>query len=215
MSKIYEVRAIGELSKVEDNSRTVHGLAIPIESRSNLLYIRDKKIHETIERSAVNEELIANNDIKLYVNHDPSQGTFARSKYGQGSLQLEVTDRGLEFTTTIPDTRKGDELLMGIARGDYDAISFRMIVGKEHYDSKPNEDGSWNRYIDNIRWLDEISILSQTPAYSETNVDLRSLEDAEKEYEERSKEEEAKAKEDLLLKLDNTMKEIEELAKFE
>ena len=100
-------------------------------------------------------------------------------------------------------------------RGDYDAISFRMIVGKEHYDSKPNEDGSWNRYIDNIRWLDEISILSQTPAYSETNVDLRSLEDAEKEYEERSKEEEAKAKEDLLLKLDNTMKEIEELAKFE
>ena len=216
MSKIYEIRAIGELEHdKEEGSRTVHGLAIPIESRSGMLYIKNKKIYETIERSAVNEELITDNDIKLYVNHDPSQGTFARSKYGEGSLNLMITDRGLEFTTELPKTQKGDELLQGIERGDYDAISFRMIVGKEHYDEKPNEDGSWNRYIDNIRWLDEISILSQRPAYSETNVDLRSLEAVEQEYEERQKEEASKAKEAVIEKLDSIMKEIEELAKTE
>ena len=213
MSEIYEIRAIGEIT--ERASRQIKGLAIPVESRSALLYSKDKKFYETIERSAITPELIAANDIKLYVNHDASQGTFARSKYGEGSLKLEITDRGLEFTTELPETQKGDELLRGIERGDYDAISFRMIVGKDHYDPRPNEDGTWNRYIDNIRWLDEISILSQTPAYNSTNVDLRSLEQAEKNYEERQKEEELKEQEKIIANLDSMMKEIEDMGNVE
>lgn len=211
MNEVYEIRAIGEFTK-EPNSRQIKGLAIPVESRSALLYSKDKKFYETIERAAITPDLISENDIKLYVNHDPSQGTFARSKYGEGSLNLTITERGLEFETELPETQKGEELLRGIERGDYDAISFRMIVGKDHYDVKPNEDGSWNRYIDNIRWLDEISILSQTPAYGDTTVDLRSLEAAQKEYEERQKEEE---NEKIISGLDSLMKEIEELGRTE
>ena len=211
-NEILEIRAIGEFSK-EPDSREIKGLAIPVESRSELLFSKDRKFYEIIERSAITPELIANNDIKLYVNHDASQGTFARSKYGEGSLHLEITDRGLEFTTELPETEKGQELLKGIERGDYDAISFRMIVGKEHYDPKPNEDGTWNRHIDNIRWLDEISILSQAPAYNATTVDLRSLEEAEKEYEQRMEEEKQKEQEKIIARLDEMMKEIEEMAK--
>lgn len=214
MSEVYEIRAMGEFTKSPD-SRQIKGLAIPVESRSALLCTRDKKFYETIERSAINPELISENDIKLYVNHDPSQGTFARSKYGEGSLRLLLTDRGLEFETELPDTQKGEELLRGIERGDYDAISFRMIVGKEHYDPIPNEDGSWNRHIDNIRWLDEISILSQRPAYDATNVDLRSLEEAEKAYEERKQEEDRIKEEKIMSGLDDLMKEIEELGRTE
>ena len=141
-----EIRFTGTFEK-DPESRTIKGLAIPVESRSELIY---GEFYETIQRSAISQDLIDNNDIKLYVNHDPSQGCFARSKYGNGSLHLFVTERGLEFETDLPDTEKGNELLQGIERRDYDALSFGFIAGKDHFDKKPNEDGTWNRYIDEI-----------------------------------------------------------------
>jgi len=199
-----EIRFTGTFEK-DPESRTIKGLAIPVESRSELIY---GEFYETIQRSAISQDLIDNNDIKLYVNHDPSQGCFARSKYGNGSLHLFVTERGLEFETDLPDTEKGNELLQGIERRDYDALSFGFIAGKDHFDKKPNEDGTWNRYIDEIRMVDEISILSVKPAYSATNVNVRSLEDAKKQYE-------AEKLEVINSNLDAKMKEIEELAKFE
>ena len=178
--KKFEIRSIRGNFSSEDNTRKVHGLAIPVESMSELLY---GEFYETVTRDAVNEDLIKNNDIKLYVNHDASQGTLARSKYGTGSLRLFITDAGLEFETELPETERGNEILVGIRRGDYDAISFAFIVGKEHFDDKPNKDGTWNRYIDNIAWLDEISILSVGPAYEATNINLRSLEQVKGKYE--------------------------------
>ena len=69
-------------------SRKISGLAIPVESRSELL---NGVFYETISRDAVTEDLINSMDVKLYVNHDPSQGTFARSKHGKGSLKLFIS----------------------------------------------------------------------------------------------------------------------------
>jgi HK97 family phage prohead protease len=203
MNKL-EIRATGYFDKNED-SNIIRGLAIPVESRSELLFNENKYgyIYETITRSAVDENLIKNNDIKLYVNHDPSQGTLARSKYGEGSLKLFVTERGLEFQTELPNTEFGNEIREGIKRGDYDAISFAFYLYKEHYDDNPNPDGSWNRYIDSFALVDEISILSQLPAYSATNVDLRSLDDVKKKYQEK-----------INADLDKKLNEIEELAKL-
>lgn len=182
MKKVHEYRALGTLEH-EGESRMIHGLAIPVESRSQLLIDqRGGLIYETVMRSAVTDQLIKTNDVKLYLNHDSSQGTLARSKYGDGSMRLFVTERGLEFETELPDTERGNELLRGIERGDYDAVSFAFYVGKDHYDDAPNEDGVWNRYIDEFSTIDEISILSVAPAYSATQVDLRSLEAAEDSY---------------------------------
>jgi hypothetical protein len=180
MKNKLEIRSIGNFEN-EENTRKIHGLAIPVESLSGLLY---GEFYETISRDAVNDELIQSNDVKLYLNHDASQGTFARSKYGNGSLKLFVTGRGLEFETELPETEKGNELLKGIERGDYDAISFAFVVGEEHFDNKPNNDGTWNRYIDKIAMLDEISILSVAPAYDATSVNLRSLELVKEKYQE-------------------------------
>ena len=78
-----EIRNIStEIRAVNVESRKISGLAIPVESRSELL---NGVFYETISRNAVTEDLINSMDVKLYVNHDPSQGTFARSKYGKGS----------------------------------------------------------------------------------------------------------------------------------
>ena len=167
-----EIRNITtEIRSNEENSRKISGLAIPAESRSELLY---GEFYETISKDALTEDLINEHDVKLYMNHDSSQGTFARSKFGKGSLRLFVTDRGIEFETELPNTASGDELLEGIRRGDYDALSFAFAPDKEEWEE--NEDGTYNRTIRSIAFLDEISILSCAPAYEATEVKLRSLE---------------------------------------
>lgn len=203
MKKNLEIRNITtEIRNVEDNSRRISGLAIPSESRSELLY---GEFYETIAKDALNEDLINNNDIKLYLNHDASQGTYARSKFGEGSLRLFVTDRGIEFETELPNTAFGDALLEGIRRGDFDALSFAFAPEEDEWEE--NEDGTYNRTIRSISFLDEISLLSCAPAYEQTEVKLRSLEDF-KEEKRQAKEEHDKA---ILESLDAKLKEIEEI----
>lgn len=203
MKKNLETRNITtEIRNVEENSRRISGLAIPSESRSELLY---GEFYETIAKDALNEDLINNNDIKLYLNHDPSQGTFARSKFGKGSLRLFVTDRGIEFETELPNTAFGDALLEGIRRGDFDSLSFAFAPEEDEWEE--NEDGTYNRTIRSISFLDEISLLSCAPAYEQTEVKLRSLEDF-KEEKRQAKEEHDKA---ILESLDAKLKEIEDI----
>lgn len=189
---------IAELRADSDN-RTIAGLAIPVESRSSLL----GDFYEVIRSSAVNEELIQNNDIKIYLDHNPGSGTFARSKYGNGSLDLTITERGLEFSFEAPNTAFGNALLEGINRGDYDAVSFGFWVGEDKWED--NQDGTYTRSILSFEGIEEISILSQAPAYPQTDVAIRSLDDfkAEKEAEENRKQA-------IVNKLDNIMQDIDD-----
>ena len=203
MNKNLETRNIkAEFRNVEENSRRISGLAIPSESRSELLY---GEFYETIAKDALNEDLINNNDIKLYLNHDPSQGTFARSKFGKGSLRLFVTERGIEFETELPNTAFGDALLEGIRRGDFDSLSFAFAPEEDEWED--NGDGTYNRTIRSISFLDEISLLSCAPAYEQTEVKLRSLEDY-KEQRNKEKEEHDKS---IIESLDAKLKEIEDI----
>ena len=198
-----EIRNITtEIRSNEENSRKISGLAIPAESRSELLY---GEFYETISKDALTEDLINEHDVKLYMNHDSSQGTFARSKSGKGFLRLFVTDRGIEFETELPNTASGDELLEGIRRGDYDALSFAFAPDKEEWEE--NEDGTYNRTIRSIAFLDEISILSCAPAYEATEVKLRSLEN----FKEEKRQAEDKKKEEILANLNKLSEEINEI----
>lgn len=181
-----------EIRSTDENSRKISGLAIPAESRSELLY---GEFYETISKDALTEDLINSHDVKLYMNHDSSQGTFARSKFGKGSLRLFVTDRGIEFETELPNTVFGDQLLEGIRRGDYDALSFAFAPEKETWEE--NSDGTYNRTIRSIALLDEISILSCAPAYEATEVKIRSLEDFKEQRNKEKEEHDKKILEDL------------------
>lgn len=198
-----EIRNItAEIRSNDEDSRKISGLAIPAESRSELLY---GEFYETISKDALTEDLINSHDVKLYLNHDSSQGTFARSKFGKGSLRLFVTDRGIEFETELPNTASGDELLEGIRRGDYDALSFAFAPDKEEWEE--NEDGTYNRTIRSIAFLDEISILSCAPAYEATEVKLRSLEN----FKEEKRQAEEQKKQEILDNLNKLSEEIEEI----
>ena len=205
-----EIRNIStEIRAVNVESRKISGLAIPVESRSELLKSELLKVdfYETISRDAVTEDLINSMDVKLYVNHDPSQGTFARSKYGKGSLRLFITERGLEFDTELPKTAFGDMIMEGILRGDFDAMSFAFVPDLEEWSE--NEDGTYERTIRSIALLEECSILSCAPAYSATEVNTRSLEN----FKEQKKQEQEIRKQTILSKMDAKLHEIEEATK--
>ena len=169
-----QIRSYNTEFNTENDSRTIHGLAIPVNSQSEYLRDLEGSYYEVILPSAM-DGLIENNDIKVYLDHDPSQGTYARSKYGVGSLRLYVTERGLEFDFDAPETVFGDSLLEGIKRGDYDAMSFAFYQGED--DWGVNETGQDIHYIRSFNKVTEISILSLQPAYSSTEVERRSLEE--------------------------------------
>ena len=197
-----EIRNITtEIRSIEEGSRKISGLAIPVNSRSGLLY---NEFYETIAPEAL-EGVVEKYDVKLYINHDMTQGTYGRSKYGKGSLHLFVTERGLEFDTELPNTAQGDMLLEGIKRNDFDALSFAFVPDKDEW--RMNEDGTYERTILSFSYLDEISILSMTPAYESTEVKLRSLED----FKEQQRKEEEERKLTIFNKLDAKLKEIEDI----
>lgn len=171
---VIQVRTYNTEFNTENNSRTIHGLAIPVNSQSQYLRDQEGSYYEVILPSAM-DGLIERNDIKVYLDHDPSQGTFARSKFGVGSLRLNVTERGLEFDFEAPETVFGDAILEGIKRGDYDSMSFAFYQGEDEW--KRNETGQDVHYIRSFAKVTEISILSLQPAYKSTDVELRSLEE--------------------------------------
>ena len=193
-----EIRQITtELRYMGEESRTIRGLAIPVESSSELLHdnLSGRDFYEIIDRSAVDDALINANDIKLYMNHDAAQGTYGRSKFGEGTLKLFITERGLEFEADMPNTVFGEALLEGIRRGDVDAVSFAFAPSQQVWTR--NGDGTYTRTVKEIGFLDEISVLSVLPAYDATNVDCRSLEQHVKEEQEA-----------IIKDLDNKLEEI-------
>lgn len=199
-----EIRNYSCEFRADLDSRTITGLAIPVESRSALL----GDFYEVIRSSAVNDELIRNNDIKIYLDHDPSQGVYARSKYGIGTLDLDITERGLEFSFEAPNTVFGNALLEGIRRGDYDACSFGFYVGKDEWEY--NTDGTFTRSIESFAGIEEISILAMEPAYPQTEVARRSL-DTFKEEQRAKEEEEENKKKEIIDRLDNIMQQVNDL----
>lgn len=202
-----EIRAYDASLQSSEDSRTITGLAIPVNSRSKLLKTMDGDFYETVLPEAVTEELIRSNDVKLYLDHIEGKGTFARSKYGEGSLKLFITDRGLEFETEAPNTVFGDALLESIRRGDADSVSFGFIVGEDEWTR--NDDGILERSIKSYAMLAEISILTQAPAFDATDVKIRSLED----FQEKERQEAAR-KDAILKRLSDRMHDINKLAEF-
>ena len=96
----------------------------------------------------------------------------ARSKNGEGTLKLELDERGLKYRFEVPDTYKGKELVSHLRRHELNQSSFCFSI--------PNEKGAekWE-YVDNmaVRHIYKISGLYDVapvfqPAYSETTCYL-------------------------------------------
>lgn len=201
MNNKLEIRNISSEFSFDEESRHIHGLAIATESLSELITDKQERYYEVISRDAVNMQFIQSQDIKLYLNHDMSQGTYGRSKFGEGTLNFTITERGLEFDIELPNTAFGEALVEGIRRGDFDACSFAFIPDKVQWVRDANN--TLIRRIESFALIDEISVLSCLPAYAATNVSTRQLE----EFITEEKEQERKYEESLT-KLDDISEQL-------
>lgn len=165
-----EIRAIRSTPVVNPDSRTVEGYAVVFNSQSE-----DLGFYETINPAAITEEVLMRSDVFCLFNHDQDK-VLARSKYGTGSLQLQLDEQGLKYTFTAPNTDLGDELLEYLKRGDIDSSSFAFTVstdkGSEVWTT--GTDGRQYREILKVEELHDVSPV-WNPAYTSTSVSQRTL----------------------------------------
>jgi uncharacterized protein len=180
-----------EIRASED--RTIKGTAIVFNSES-----KDLGFKEIILPEAINRDIINNNDIVMLYNHNEDEGILARSKNGKGSLKIDITNTGVDFSFTAKQTAKGDEILQSVRSGDLDACSFAFKVAEGGDSWEKRSDGSYLRTIKQFELLRDFSIVSN-PAYEATSV--RSFDEfKEKELKELKEMEERKLQEETLEK---------------
>ena len=155
-------------SDFQIESRIVEGYATVFESESeNIGWI------EVIHRGAITEETIKNSDVFAKFNHD-SNKILARSKYGNGSLLLEVDDNGLRYAFEAPNTELGNELLDYLNRGDITSSSFSFSIDRNDSTAERwyKKNGTIYRDIYKIEKLYDVSPVFQ-PAYEATSCSAR------------------------------------------
>ena len=168
-----EIRNINNyIRRSDENSRLVEGTAIVFNSDS-----QDMGFIERILPTAIDEDTIKRSDIFAYLNHDASRGVLARSRYGNGSLSLDLTEDGLSYRFEAPQTPLGDELLSYLTRGEITTSSFAFSLPKEGGDRwYRSDDGVLHRDIMKIERLYDVSPVFE-PAYLETEVSRRKLDE--------------------------------------
>lgn len=167
-----EIRAIS--NEVQVDSRNITGYAVVFESNSEDLGFRER-----IMKGAITDDTIKKSDVFCLLNHDSTK-VLARSKYGEGSLKLELDERGLKYSFTAPNTDLGEELLEHLQRGEIDSSSFAFTVSLDEGSEKwYTVEGVQYRDIYKIDELYDVSPVYQ-PAYQETTVSKRALVELEK-----------------------------------
>ena len=160
--------------RIDSNAeaRTISGYAAVFNSESN-----DLGFYETIAPGAITEDTIIRSDVVATLNHDPEK-VLARSKYGKGTLQLNVDERGLKYEYEAPNTTLGNDLREMLKRGDIDAASFAFTVSQEEGAQKwEKRDGKYYRTIYKIDKLFDVAAVYH-PAYSAASAELRAQQEA-------------------------------------
>lgn len=170
MDKIQYRSFSGSARASEEKPRVIEGYAVRFNEESQNLGFT-----EVIDRGAITQEVIDNSDIYCLSNHDPNK-VLARSRYGKGSLQLELREDGLFYSFEAPETETGRECLEHIKRGEMFTSSFAFIVSMEDGSEKWEKmDGVVKRTIYKIDRLFDVSPVFEA-AYLTTTCDARSAE---------------------------------------
>lgn len=179
MNKELEIRNYQYEVRFEENDRTIEGYAIVCNSESEDLGFREVIAPEALVG------IIEKSDCLMLLEHDRKKGILARSKYGKGSLSLEVDDNGLKFRFTCPNTAIGDEAYEGVKRGDYQNCSFAFVADQDEWTKKDN--GEYLRTIRSFKYIKDCSIVAE-PAYGATSVSCRSFDEFKAEEERQANE---------------------------
>jgi len=106
-------------------------------------------------------------DIRALVDHDSGKPI---GRTTNGTLKLEQNSKGLKINIKPPDTTAGRDIAESIKRGDVDGMSFAFRTIEDAWHT---EDGQEVRELHKVE-LFEVSPVT-FPAYPDTSVGLRSL----------------------------------------
>lgn len=176
----------------EDNKRYIVGYAALFNQESRLLTENGKKFNEVLTRTAFDEVLNSPNlDVIYNYNHN-NEKLVARTS--SGSLQLSVDDKGLMFRAEVPNVSYANDLYVLVQRGDLSANSFAFNIGNEGQKWEKRSDGTFLRTVSKVKGLYDVSTVNH-PAYPNTSVAARSIDEIEKQESESIAEETRKAEE--------------------
>lgn len=185
-----EIRSYGgeEAKPQLVGERTIEGYAVVFERESRVIYDPKlkKRFVEVIRRGAITEDDFRRWDIKALTEHNRER-LLARRNMGTGSLTLTVDDYGVKYRFDAPMTQEGDYVVEMVKRGDLFGSSFAYstndaanTVYSKRTDA-PNKQVMLLREVRKIDRMYDVSIVAD-PAYSGTDVTVRSLEDIEKSF---------------------------------
>lgn len=154
----------------QDNE--VIGYAFKYNTRANIAGL----FEETIS-SEVQDDARLLDDIRCLFNHDPSL-ILARSKAGEGTLNLSFDEIGLRYSYKTPNRTYALDLQDAIQRGDVDQSSFAFWVKEEEWQERDGDMAL--RTIKSFDKLIDVSPVTY-PAYPDATVGARSMNKALKE----------------------------------
>lgn len=168
----------GEIRSIGTESRVVEGRALSFGIESTIVCEDGLYFTETLQRGCITEDVLNKSNVIMTYNHDRSQ-ILARSNKRKGSLNLELKEDGLYFSTEVPHTRFGDEMLELIKRGDVCSCSFAFYVNEDSLIWNRNpETGILHRTVTEITELTDVAAVID-PAYcfnDATYISARSAE---------------------------------------
>ena len=170
----------GALECREDTERqknTLVGVPIVFEQKTDL-----GMWEEVIEKGALDQTDLK--DVRLLVNHDTNQLPLARSRNNNANstMQLKVEEDGLHVRADldVENNPRAAEVLSAVQREDVTGMSFMFTVDKDSWENLESEHPT--RHILSIGKVFEASVVT-FPAYEQTSVYARSLENVQSELE--------------------------------
>jgi HK97 family phage prohead protease len=167
-----------EAEEIEIRSEGVEGEEQRYVQGVGIVYDKEVEIwpgfREKIRAGAFEKTLSAGVEIKSFFNHDASQ-VLATTK-STPPLELEETPTGLRFKAPIPPTTYGNDLRVNLERKNVRGASFSFSVDEKGEILTRDEKGVLHREIVKAT-IYEIGPVTN-PAYRQTAVGLRSLEES-------------------------------------
>jgi len=155
-----------EVRKGQDGKQSLIGYAVRWDKLSVPIY---GSFRERVRAGAFTESLKSNN-VRALWNHNSD---FVLGSTGGKTMTLREDDKGLYFEIDLPDTQIGRDAAITIQRGDVTGMSFGFNTRKQEWDETDPKNV--------IRTLIDVDLreISPTPfpAYQQTKVGVRSVDD--------------------------------------
>ena len=166
----------------EDEKMIVEGYAIVFDEET-LIGDEERGFIESIDKNALKETNMK--DVPFKYNHNDATLILARTR--NGSLSLEVDEKGLKIRAELIDTTSNVDIYKSIVAGLLDKMSFAFTVKSQSWDRSGKIP---KRTITAIDRLFDVSVVD-LPAYDQTSIqasarslelvetELKALDDAE------------------------------------